>query len=173
MSNLVQVKWKDREVMDALKRMRHHRGTFAPAFHDLKKHWREDLKAHAARNTGPDGKWEQRASSTTSRMTRTARGQGDFAFQRDRDSKRRTRSRKKRASKRNLLGKLPSAVTFRARKNSLLGVSKVAWSDIHNTGGRVGRGAVLPARPFLFVSDAFAKLAGERMAAFVVSEWGR
>ncbi len=44
----IRVKWHDREVVTAIKRMKAHGGSWAPVFKDLKKPFREDLKAHAA-----------------------------------------------------------------------------------------------------------------------------
>jgi hypothetical protein len=167
--SLVKVTWNDREVKAALKRMRHHRGSFAPVFKDLKKPWREDLKAHASRERGPDGKWPKLAASTSGRYEHRSSQRKRLTGGRSGPVQKkliRRRSRK-------LLGKLPSAVTFRAKAGSIMGVSKVPWSEIMNEGGRVGRGAVLPKREFLFVSPAFQKLAGQKMAEYVVKEWGR
>ncbi len=171
MAGFVKVAWKDREVVAALKRMRKPRGSFAPVFKELKKPFREDLKAHAKRQEGPDGKWPKHEASTLDRYKRASgrrvkiKGKGRQQGPVHRKIARR-RSRK-------LLGKLPSAVTFRARGGSILAVSKVPWSEVMNTGGTVGRGAVLPKREFLFVSDAFAQLAAGRMAEYVVKEYGR
>lgn len=158
----IQVKWKDREVLAAIRLMKAHRGSWSPVFKELKKPWREDLKAHAAREEGPDARWAKRAVRTHLRGRRkkgqALKGGG---------------KRMVRRGSRRLLGKLPSAVTFRVSRGSILGVSKVPWSEVHNTGGKVGRGSMLPKREFLYVSPAIQQLAADRMAAYAVKEFGR
>lgn len=173
--SVVQIKWDDAALVQGLKRMRERRGSFKPVFDELKKPFRDDLRAYAAQQAGPDGRWEPRKASTTERY------QHRFSQRRGlRGGKSGPIQRKliRRKSKK-LLGKLPSAVTFKTFKGrggssgSIQAVSKVAWSEVMNTGGSVGHGAVLPKREFLFVSDALAQLAANRMAAFVVQEFGR
>lgn len=172
--SVVQVKWDDAELVQALKRMREHRGSFKPVFDELKKPFREDLKAYARRQEGPDGHWPARKPSTDERYRRRFSQRTSLKGKSGPVRRKLVRRRS-----RKLLGKLPSAVTFKTFKGrggssgSIQAVSKVPWSEIMNSGGPVGHGAVLPAREFLFVSDAIQKLAADRMAAFVVKEFGR
>lgn len=166
---MIRVKWKTREVTDAIRRMRAHRGSFAPVYRELKRPLRADLSLHAQRERSESGKWPHRAPATGERYERrvgqSQRVRGGGAGPRRRKLIRR-RSKK-------ILGRLPAATTFRATHGALQAISKVPWSAVHNEGGRVGRGARVPARPYLFISDRFAGYAVERMAEFVVREFGR
>ena len=98
-----------------------------PAFAQMRKPFRDDQRAHAKAAEGPETSWPARAASTRKRM-----GGG---------------RRKK------LLGRLPAAVSVKVESRAIWVVSKVKWSDVHQTGGTVGHGARIPARPFLWVSD--------------------
>lgn len=157
----VRVKWNDRHMRLALARMHRKGGNFTPALRELRAPLRTDLAAHAKRQEGPDGKWPRRAERTTARYVYRA-------------SIRKTPTLKKRIrrSRRGMLGMLPRAVTFKAGRKSLLAVSKVKWSGVHQTGGKVGRGSILPARPHVFVSDGFFNYASRHIMAYVMKEWG-
>lgn len=109
-----------------------------PMWRDLKADMRADQLQHAKEQAGPDGKWPARAPSTIEKLrTRSASG-------------RRRRARRP-------LGKLPGSTTYTATSRSVLGISRVPWSDVHQTGGRVGKGHILPARPYLWISDGLAE----------------
>lgn len=98
----------------------------------------EDQRDHAKRREGPDGAWKPRALPTIRKM----RLQG---------------------IRRRPLGKLLGAgVSYRANRAGVVGESKVAWSGVHQDGGRVGRGATVPARPFLWLSQKLLEV-GERL----------
>lgn len=63
-------------------------------------------------------------------------------------------------SRRRILGRLPGAIRMEVRGPVIAATSKVAWSGAHQDGPtRVGRGAVVPARPFLWLSDELLALA--------------
>lgn len=169
MTGVIRIQWKDEEVRAAIKRMRHHRGTWKPVFDNLKQHLRRTLRAYARQEKGLDGRWPRRAAATADRYefrtSQRKRLAGGKAGPVQRKLVRR-RSRK-------LLGKLPSAVTIKARKGGIAAISKVPWSAAHNDGARTGRGAVLPKRDFVFISPAFAQIAVDRMAEYAVREFGR
>jgi len=67
-----------------------------------------------------------------------------------------------------LLGKLPSANTIRQRGQSLQGQNPIPWSAAHNDGDVVGRGSIIPSRPFLFFSDSFLDQADEAVVDHVI-----
>ncbi len=100
-----------------------------PAWKESRKPLRQDQRDHAKQQAGPGGAWAPRASST---KVRAASG--------------RRRSRK-------LLGRLPTALTSRSDRKRVIIRSLVKWSISHWRGERVGHGARLPARVFLWVSD--------------------
>ena len=111
-----------------------------PAWKLIRKPVRADLRQHARKQEGPGGAWTPMSSRT----------------------KGRARSGRKRPRK--LLGRLPGALTTKLERKRLLVMSQVAWSAVHQDGGRVGRGARVPARPFLWASDKVLELAGKVIA---------
>lgn len=164
----VKINWHDEELVEAIKRMRRHGGSFQPVFKGLKRLLRLNLKHHAAKFSGPDGKWPRRSAATLERYEAKTTQRKSLKGKSGPVQRKSVRRRK-----RKLLGKLPNAVTIKERAMGIAAVSKVPWSDVHNVGGRVGRGAVLPQREFLFMSPAFVETAVDRMAEFVVREFGR
>lgn len=110
------------------------------AFRTIRPHMRADQKEHAAKQTGPESTWPSRAPSTVERGRASGSG------------------RRRRLARRPL-GKLTHAVTYQATRSGVFATSRVPWSNVHQTGGRVGRGSVIPARPFLWVSDRLLTIA--------------
>ena len=56
--------------------------------------------------------------------------------------------------------RLPQSFKSKIRNGTLTRSSDIPWAGIHNEGGKVGRGAEIPARPFLFWDeDDMTKLA--------------
>lgn len=123
------------------------RASFAKAFRDLKKPMRLDTRDHQKSRSGPEGSWAPRAASTMARL-------------------RRKRSRRK------PMGRLPTAVSYLARARSLTGISRAPWSGVHVTGGTVGKGSRIAARPFLWMSDEFLAEANARMKAEALNAFG-
>jgi phage gpG-like protein len=111
-----------------------------PAWKEIRKPFRADLRQHARRQEGPDGTWTPMSSRT------------------------RGRARAGRKRPRKLLGRLPGALTTKIERRRLLVSSLVSWSGVHQDGGRVGRGAKVPARPFLWASDKVLELASKVIA---------
>lgn len=106
-------------------------------FRDARKPFRADLRDHAVKQTDSDGKWAPRAPATKERMARGRRG------------KRRRGGR--------LLGRLPGAMTVTIGADFIRGVSRVAWSQSQNKGGRVGNGSRLPARRFAWLGRTIVR----------------
>jgi phage gpG-like protein len=99
-----------------------------PVWREARKPLREDIKAHRKAQSSEGGKWAPRAASTRERMGR-------------------------RGARRRMLGKLTTALQTTSDRRHVGMKSRVPWSDVHRTGGRVGRaGSRLPARDFLWVS---------------------
>jgi phage gpG-like protein len=116
-----------------------------PFFRDERKPLRADQRDHAKRRQGPDGSWPARVVTPG----------------------------KPRRKRRRLLGRLPGAVSIAASADAVRAVSKVPWSGVHQHGGRVGRGARIPARTFLYFSPDYLRAMAERFAAYAVAQWGR
>lgn len=118
---------------------------------DLTAAWKEarrptlaDQRQHARDQAGPDGKWAPRSPFTIER----ARARG-----------------RKRA--RRTLGRLPGANMVKIGPRSLKVISRAKWSLAQYLGARVGHGARLPARPWLYASrkllETIAKIIGKRL----------
>ena len=100
-----------------------------PAWKDARPVLRADQKDHARKQEGPEGPWAPRSSSTRVRAG----------------------TRRKRA--RRLLGRLPTSVAMKGDRQRLLMRSPVRWSGAQHEGDRVGHGAMIPARPFVYVTQ--------------------
>ena len=131
--------------LDALGR----KSVLAAAMKDLKKPMKLDQREHAKAKSGPEGSWAPRAASTLASYAR---------------------SKKKLPKK--LLGRLPTAVGYRATLYSVIAESRVAWSASQQDGGTVGRGARLPARPFLWISDKLMVEAEEVLTNKLLAAYG-
>lgn len=119
-----------------------------PAFKQLKKPLRLDQRDHAKQKRGPESAWAPRAESTIARALRGRHG-----------------SKK-------LLGRLPTAVSYIATALSVRGVSRAPWSAAHAKGERVGHGAKLPPREFLWISDAMLTTATSTLADALARAFG-
>jgi hypothetical protein len=132
-----------------------------PVFNALRKPLRDDQKDHAADQAGPDGQWAPRAASTMARLSRRRRG--------------RTASGRRRRPRRpgRLLGRIPRIFDVRASEGGLVAENRAKYSLVHQEGGTVGRGARIPARPFLWFSGGFLTAAEEALGKALEIEWGR
>jgi phage gpG-like protein len=142
----------------------------APAFRELRRPMRRDQSNHAKQEEGPSGKWPPRSPLTEAR--RRARNRGA----------RRTKALRtiaigkfsRRSTPKRLLGRLPAAVVTTVGELYIRITSRVAdYSGVHQRGGKVGRRAKLPARPFLWMSDPFLSTAREVLGKFLVKGWKR
>lgn len=106
-----------------------------PAFRELKKPMREDQRDHGKKQRGPFGSWARRSPRT-------------LAFYREH------RRRVPRP-----LGRLSTAVKYTPTAFGVFGESRAKWSESQQSGGVVGRGVRLRARPFLWLSSKFLDIA--------------
>lgn len=118
-----------------------------PVFRKLRQPMRQDLRQHAKDKEGPDGDWPALAMSTV--LARRGR---------------RRRSRR-------LLGRLPQAVKMFVSTDSVAAVSRVPWSGVHQDGGKVGRGATIPKREFMWLSPNFLEKATDEIAESILVPW--
>ncbi len=117
----------------------------AGAFRELVPAMREDQRDHAKSQAGPDGRWPPRAPSTR-------KSHGNMP--------------------RRPLGKLSTAVSYRAGSMGASAESRIAWSGVHQDGGKVGNKATLPARTFLWISDRFLDFTVDVLGAKLVRAFG-
>jgi phage gpG-like protein len=143
-----------RSALAGLDRMAKAGNAPTKAFRALRPVMRADQREHARRAEGPSGKWPARKTRITSR-SRGSNGRYLSARRRSRGLARRP------------LGRLTTAVTYTASKDGLIGRSLVQWSGAHQWGGRVGNGADLPARPFLWLSDKLVEQSTRMLADHV------
>lgn len=135
----------DRTIDRALARGRN----LAPVFRDVRTVMKVDQQEHARERSGPAGKWPPRAASTLAKLRAGGR-----------------RARRP-------MGKLLSAVKYTSSGIGAIGTSLVKWSGgAISTGGKVGHGATLPARVWLYASDQLQRFAAELILDYVVGEWG-
>lgn len=120
-----------------------------PAMRVIRKEMRLDQREHAQDLEGPEGKWPPRSAAT---LAKIRKGSG--------------RARRP-------MGRLTTAVEYIAKRSAVVGRSKVPWSGSHMEGDRVGNGARLPARPFLWISDRLLETAITVLERFLVNGWGR
>lgn len=136
------------DVVNGIKAMEKRGHSLGPAFERLKKPLRDDQQNHARGQEGPESKWPARKST---RVGKTKRG--------------------KRKKVRKLLGRLPKAVKYAVSVDSVAAISRVDWSAIHQEGGTAGRGARIPARPFLWLSNELLRVADETIAEHIAGAW--
>lgn len=119
-----------------------------PVFSAAKPLMRADQKEHRQAKVGPEGSWAPRSAATIA----AAHGKRKLA--------------------KNLLGKLPTAVTYTADATSLTAESRAKWSAAHQDGAVVGHGAKLPQRTFLWMSEKFIELADDLVGRALLAAWG-
>lgn len=140
-----------------------------PAFREIRKPMRQDQRAHASEERGPGGAWPPRSPLTEAR--RKARNKGVRATKAMRAIA--ITKFKKRPTPKRILGRLPNAVVYVVGDLFIRATSRVPWSAAQQDGGRVGRGAILPARPFLWLSSTLLGKARDVLGAFIVKGWQR
>lgn len=124
------------------------------AFREIRKPMKADQRDHKKSKEGPEGKWEPLAPSTLGRdrfarkVKSTKKGQT-----------RTTRKGRKRSSNARMLGRIPSAFSVRASSKGIVATARVKYAAAHQEGGKVGRGSIIPARPFLWISRGLAQRA--------------
>jgi hypothetical protein len=115
----------------------------------LRKPMHSDQRDHRDRQRGPRGLWAPLASSTLKRYAR--------------EGKRRNRR---------ILAKLPNARQTSVKGNVLTMKSRVRWSMAHQDGPtRVGRGAIVPQRQFLWISPSLHREATQHFRNALRLRW--
>lgn len=141
--------------------MRRRGRKLAPLFKALRRPLRADQRAHARKGMGPDGPWPARARSTEAALLRRAAVR----------IQRREGKPKRRRKVLSPLGTLPLSLSTNLETDRLQLLSKVRWSGVQLEGGRVGRGSLIPARRFLWMSDRFLAKATQMAAEHLAKGW--
>lgn len=109
--------------------------------------------------------------------TRMRIGPDNTRFDR-RSAATRARNRWKRKGKRQRKGpmvdfrRLSGALQLGYGRDFVVARSRVPWSSVHQTGGRVGNGTVLPERPYLYVSEKLQRIAAAKIKRHIRRSWG-
>ena len=125
----------------------------APILREARKPLRSDQREHQRRKRGPDGPWPGPSAGTVRKRGRTKSG---------------------RRRRRRPLGRLPTSLSIViVGRATLVARSKVPWAYVHQEGGRVGRGARLPARPFLYFGREFLEDVEQALGQYLARSWRR
>jgi len=147
----------------------------APAFREARKPLRQDQRAHARAEQGPDGAWPARAAVTEARRrSRNRRVRKTRAIATY--SPRQKGVARKRSAPKRLLGRLPGAILVVAADLFVRATSRAgAMGAAHQYGARVGHGrrVKLRARRFLWLSDELIGTVRDILIAHVVKGWKR
>jgi hypothetical protein len=152
--------------LDGLREMAKRGSDLRPVFKQFRGVIKEDLADHFDRSMGEDGKWAPRAPSTIERIM----GLHGSTYKRGK----RAGSPTKRGQKRldNQLGKLKTSWSVRLTPRLLEFRSKAGLiADVQTRGGTVGKGSVIPARPFAYISEPVIEQFANVTADFVSKGW--
>lgn len=134
-------------------------------FRALQRPMREDQADHADKEVGPNGPWPARSPATTKKHR--SRGKMFAQAARGRKNKGQFTVFKSRST----LGVLPDLIQVKAEGFTVSAVSPVAWAPAHADGDTVGRGSVLPSRPFIWVSQELADTAANAILEYIGDGW--
>lgn len=155
------------DVLQGLHAMQARGMDLRPVFRDVREQLKHDVEEHFEKKEGSDGSWPGLAPSTIERR-RQMKG-----------SVRRRGARKGELTKRgarrvgNLLGRFrrPNTYRFFTSRQDLTMKARGGWAGLHQFGGVVGRGAVVPQREFLWASDKLIGAFGSALADHVHGGW--
>lgn len=159
------------EVDKALRDMAERGRRLAPAFRKIRPALRRDQRDHARAQQGPDSSWAPRAAATEHARRRKNRSLRVSKAMRQVMLKPITR---RRATPAKVLGRLPLATIYTVSPLFARATSRSLYPGGANQhGGRVGRRrrVRLPARPFLWLSDALLDASKRIIAEHIVAGW--
>jgi phage gpG-like protein len=129
----------------------------ARIFSSLRAPMRRDQREHADREEGPDGaRWPARSPRTAEKVRiirRAGRQKGQRTFRYTKIE--------------GLLGTLPELTTVGVQRAAVFArpPSRMTFlAEVHTWGAIAGRGSVIPARPYIYVSDELARFALAKIA---------
>lgn len=152
MSDLeLHARWDFSDIDDGLAAVAHRGKDFSPFFRREKTPAKRHQREHGRRREGPDGRWPKWSS----------------AYRRAR----RQRRRRGRKNSTRMLGKLTRSHRTQVDAFGIRLESPIEWADAHQQTTRVGRGAKLSARPFLWWADDYVDDFSERALDFAWGVW--
>ena len=154
-----------RDVENGLRRMQLAGYDLRPVFRAVRRDLRADQRQHAREQRGPDGKWRGLDPDTLKKRTRQGTG-------------RRHRGKMKRRRRKfgPLLGKLPRVFTISYTRSMIGGYARPKWSGAHQPRSgagstRVGRGATLPNRTYLWASTGLLVAVSRKAVDYLTGAW--
>lgn len=142
-----------RQVEAALDRLQRAGKNLRPVFTKARKALRKDIAEHADREEGPTGRWQRLSAWTVLKLQARAGRQG---------TKRRSHKiGPVRPPGGRILRRLPKAFKITTGADFIRATSRVTWSGVHWEGGRAGRGAVIPKRDWMWVSDRMVQIVAD------------
>jgi phage gpG-like protein len=156
-----------RDVLSGLKALKDRAVDLRPVMMPALLELAEDVVTHFRRQEGPDGPWPARAASTVER------GLQRRGFVRKRGARRGQLTRRGERWSQHLLGAFRGIGGYRAFAGPQDATIKAKgeWAGIHQFGGVAGRGSRIPARPFLWASDAVVERTAEALSKFLREAW--
>lgn len=152
-----------RDVENGLRRMQLAGKDLRPLFRRVRKVLRADQTQHAREERGPDGKWPALDQDTLRKKNRQGKGR-----------RHRGKLKRKRRALPRMLGRLPRAYTIEYSRDWIRATSRAKWSGAHQHPGktkRVGRGAELPDRSFLWASTNLLATVARMGVDYLVGAW--
>ncbi len=134
-----------REVENGFKGMIKAGQNFKRVWRKLAPTMKEDQKEHIRLQLGPDGVWPPLAKST-----------------------------KKRRNKRKIFTRKMAkgdATSVSFSRTELVVASNIEWADVHQSGGVAGKGAKIPERTFIYLSDKFIAIALPKIRDHLLRGW--
>ena len=163
------------EVDRAMADVEERRKRLAPAFREARRPLRQDQRAHARAEQGPDGAWPVRSPFTEARrQARNRRVRITRAIAKY--SPRQRGVARRRSTPQRLLGRLPGALLVVAGNLFIRATSRAgALGGAQQHGGMVGHGrrVKLRARPFLWLSGQLLATVRDLLGNYVVKGWRR
>lgn len=134
----------------------------------LRKPLRKDQKEHMrAAEDSKGGKWKPLASSTIERRLSKGGRAGKFT------KRGKLKKKAQRGLSKLLSQKLVSGAKVKITRSAIVITSKVPWAGVHQHGGRVGRGSMLPAREFFYVGDGLIKQTARALAKHIADAYNK
>ena len=126
-------------------------GDVGPLLQEAKRPLRTDVREHQRDLRGPGGRWPAISPATQRKRGRTKSGRQRW---------------------RRTLGRLPTMRQIRViGGDTLIARPRLPWAAVHHFGGRVGRGARIPARPFLYFGADFIADIERALRAYLARTW--
>lgn len=162
---------KDKPVLDGLDAMRAKGKQLAKVFSALREPMAADQAKHAQEQRGPEGSWAPLASATLKARGRRSHTFSASTSKRNRKNKTITTTTTTfKAS--GILGVLPDLVKVQTKGgNSVVARAPKGIAAAHQFGDIVGRGSILPERPFVWVSPELGDVAAKAVLEYVISGW--